>query len=189
MTKDHRELFTWVLARVQCCAPRPSLWVFLSYVFWSFSCFCPERVQAPLCPPGLWSILPPTFCTKPGFYLPPLRTVLAAEPTDCRGGASPSPFLVYEDSKSHHGRCVFTVLGQRLFLCPSHEWLGVLILLKVPPELAQPLWIPTWLRHLILGMNFSNLPPRIWERWVNSSSLICDPSPAWKTIAIKPPLR
>lgn len=72
------------------------------------------------------------------------------------------------------------------FFCLNHERLAVLILLKVPSELAQPLRIPSWLRHLILCMNSINLPPRIWERWVSSSSLICDSSPAWKTIEIKP---
>lgn len=85
-------------------------------------------------------------------------------------------------------------------LCIYCSWPTAILLSKVwvawcPNPAKGTIWagaaitIPTWLTHLVLGMNLSNLPPRIWERWVNSSSLICDPSPAWETIEIKPSLK
>lgn len=136
----------------------------------------------------MWSILT-SYLLHWSWLLstPLLCTTLAMEPTDCTGGAFPRSFPIY-GTQNHIMRdvCLLVLVNNYFFFCLSHEGLAVLILLKVPSELAQPLRIPSWLRHLILCMNSINLPPRIWERWVSSSSLICDSSPAWKTIEIKP---
>lgn len=123
---------------------------FYLFFFRSFSYFCPERVQAPLCPSAL----------NLAFICPPYAQFWLLSQQTVQEGLFQSSSHLRGLKISSWEVCIYCSLSTAISFVQAVA-IGVLIPLKVPSELAQPLQIPTWLRHLILDMNFSALPPRI----------------------------